>query len=98
MADCVVPRRCASSACVSPAFNLLRLTSSDAIIADTSYSDYEIRAVRGTLNQPLTPPLRSGAILVIGMTFALPTLGHLVRGLSLGEPSLGRCLACGANV
>jgi len=32
------------------------------------------------------------------MTFALPTLGHLVRGLSLGEPSLGRCLACGANV
>jgi hypothetical protein len=32
------------------------------------------------------------------MTFALPRLGHLVRGLSLGEPSLGRCLACGANV
>jgi len=32
------------------------------------------------------------------MTFALPRLGHLVRGLSLGEPSMGRCLACGANV
>jgi hypothetical protein len=32
------------------------------------------------------------------MTFALPRLGHLVRGLSLGEPSLGRCLACGASV
>ena len=32
------------------------------------------------------------------MTFALPRLGRLVRGLSLGEPSLGRCLACGANV
>lgn len=32
------------------------------------------------------------------MNLALPRLGHLVRGLSLGEPSLGRCLACGASV
>ena len=32
------------------------------------------------------------------MSFALPRLGRLVRDLSFGEPSMGRCLGCGADV